>query len=348
MNFPSCLDTTKNVVYHFPCSDGLLSAWILKKFLKTQSAVISWIPAKAGKIPTMENTLYLDCYPSLDALVNVGEGVDVGKISEQLIANNIRIIDHHDSNPFKNLSTPIRKRKACDDEDDEDPRVIFSTSKATCQIIFELLAPKLWQLRALGYIVDIVGKRDTNPASMTSDEKAINSAMIYDGIFHSLTSLDQFMTHFSSLSNENSQALLFEYLKWGAICRAIEQKDMDREIARARFARISGTDFLAWVCESNGNRTEVALDLLKQTWNDKKPDFVITWRHDQVSGEFWLSIKAPTPSPLVASDDVSENKTNCIDIAKMIDPKGGGHPLAAGATMIRPLKEIFEFFNSSQ
>jgi len=251
-------------VYHNPCSDGLTSAWIVKK-ISPKTELFSYkfqslIDDKTIALFTGKKILFVDCAPKLTELEML-----------QKTCEYILVLDHHKTNKdmlYSDTNTSIE--------------FVYDETLSGCQIVwnyFHKEEPAPW---FINYIAD----RDL------WTWKLPNSKIINTGLFN-----DDHIT-FNGLDKLLSGETIFDsILIIGTIYERIMEKELQKSIKTAVQMRFH--DYNVWLFGGNPEyRSDAGNKLLEIPFSDGTlPMFTVFWQYDIKGNEFWLSLRGNDNSP---------------------------------------------------
>lgn len=341
-------------IYHSPCTDGLVSAWIIRKICPK----VELIKCTAGANPTHindneglskfvgKNIIFVDICCTPDYLKKLST-----------VAENIIIIDHHLSyhNNYKQMYKTFP----------ENVFYIFDEKKAACQLVWE----KLVNRKTVPWFIHYIADRDLFLEKMPHS-RAISQAL-YDGKYiRSFDALDELYA-----IDESSVPAFKDKLVQKGQTTLVIRKDLIKSAAKsARRCTYGKLHIWLYTCPKF-LMSDVGARLMTWKFRDHtSPDFVVGYLYDIEKHQFKLSFRAKSRGHEDFNneynedeDDNEENEdheniignignidnVDNIDVSKIaieISRGGGGHRSAAACTISAstPLKNIFEPFNENE
>jgi oligoribonuclease NrnB/cAMP/cGMP phosphodiesterase (DHH superfamily) len=278
------------IFYHNPCQDGLSSAWVAFKYSKENNLNYEFI-GMANNNPIDfsidikdKNVMFLDIAPSEQQLELLNKD-----------AKGYFILDHHKTNEER-----LRDNK----------NVIFKMDKSGVGITWEFFYPE----EEMPLFLQMVQDRDiwtwTIPNSKSFCEGLYTSVFITDSLKESFELYDEIY---------KDPLKLKEIISLGEIIEKKKEKQINGIAKSASNKTYNYKDYK--VCIVNCDH-ELASDLGNLILRKYNYDFVVCWRYNHNTEEYWLSMRA-------------DNKVDVSEICKEF--AGGGHKNAAGcSTKIHP------------
>lgn len=296
------------IIYHKGCPDGIASAWIVH--LYNPNAVL--IYSNAGCDPPINTAIKDKRIIFVDVCPN--NFYFLIKISKQ--ASYILVIDHHLSllNQITNVNLP------------ENINIIFDVKKCACILTWNYFTNNLNNIPKnntllidnIPWFLKYIEDRDLWKLDMIKSQE-INLGLLEGNYIN--------FEGFNKLLETKYEDIFNEILEIGKIELIIKEKLINNQIKYNTIPcifKIKDKEYLIWFYESNDNlRSDVGNKLLftkiiKNNIN-RLPDFVVSWKYNFISEQFWLSLRSHNTS------------VNVANIAVMF--KGGGHRNAAGFTL---------------
>ena len=281
-------------VYHSPCTDGLVSAWVVKS--ANPSVVL--LECIAGENPTVpvetfsnKKVIFVDVCPKIEYLIDICK-----------VANKVLIIDHHITyytnyqtiSPLSNLN------------------YIFDTKKCGCELVWEYFFPNINMPWFFVYVSDRDLWKSTVPFS-----KEIGGALYQERHLSTIQSIQE-------LTTKNNLEFRSEMIKVGKNIIHLKN-EMIYSVIRSDIKRCKYKDYNIWLYTCQRYLlSDVGSKLCKWRFKDQTyPDFVVYWAYDVNDHKFYISLRSSN----------EENSVDVQKIAKEIHPEGGGHYHAAGLTL---------------
>lgn len=287
------------LVYHEKCSDGIASAWIVKKYSNNIGEIL---PCKAGSSIDVKKyygktILFVDICPPWE------------NTSSLATNNKLIIMDHHKS------------AKDGFDLNGISPNIefIFDMNRSGCQIVWDNLFEGIRP-----WFIDYIADRDLWKWKLP-DSKFINLALFHNREIN-FEGLDKLMEN-------KDEGLLNKLAEKGKMIDEIQTKELEFEESRSVVAKMCigevvyivklGT-IIPYLRSDLGNRLTKKM-IVDEKGVKRLPDFSAIWTYDISSSEWWISLRGHDTSP-----DLSV-------LSKKLG--GGGHPKASGFTIDGKLKK---------
>jgi oligoribonuclease NrnB/cAMP/cGMP phosphodiesterase (DHH superfamily) len=199
----------------------------------------------------------------------------------------------------------------------KDPKfeLNLDMQRSGCQMAWDYLYP---QQHPRPFYIDSIADRDLYIWKIP-DSREICSALHYQEVF---ATLEHFIEFAKSPIDRDSLRLIGGVL----------EKDRARRIKNASSRGIPcilGNKYrvMAVSCD-NDILSDVGNQLVEDNQNC---DFSLIYRYDIKSQEWWISLRGRKGSKIILGD-----------VCKEFDPKGGGHPLAAGFSIKSHINDILK------
>ena len=295
--------------YHYPCSDGVASCWIVNK----KEDGIECIKMKPqfhldlGRLGLCKgaNIICVDITPNKETLIKL-DG----------ICNSLTILDHHKSN-----------REMLDELEWEKSELIkvFDMNRAGCQITWDYLFPGEERPWFINYIAD----RDLWKWELP-DSKEINTGL-FEMKYTTLEKLDE-------LYASNKDDIYQSIKEVGMEKMKMDKYILDKCIKMSQYCYLHMLNGDKYTVILGNPPTDLRSDygnqvlLTEPKVRGEKIMISASWHLDFYSEEWWISLRSLTPDV-----DVSA-------IAKQLG--GGGHPCASGFTIKRNNGEdLWDYFS---
>lgn len=302
------------VVYHSPCSDGIVSVWSALRY----NTNITMLPCNAGNISSLnfklfdkKKVLFVDICPTYDEIIEIS-----GR------AKWITILDHHKTTfDMCVLKYGIVKNRYVFISNNIEYDI--DMDRAGCQITWDYFFPHISQKNNRPWFHNYVADRDLWQWKLKSSRE-INAAL--------------FELNYLTIDKMN------EMVNWGKadIDKLI---DIGVEIMRKNEERldklchsktqcittIGNVKYNIWLTDCDYKyRSEVGNKLSNVPFpNTMLPDFVAIWCLDPKSTDIWISLR-------------NINEIDLNKVCKQYDNMGGGHFHAAGFTIRgQKLEDVF-------
>ena len=291
------------IVYHNPCNDGAVALWAANYY----KDISEKIACKAGCLPNLvpdgKNILFVDLCPKFDYLFEICKS-----------AKNVVVLDHH--------KTSIDAFELCKTFCPDNLHIILDKERSGCQISWDYFHQSLRP-----WFVDYTGDRDLWAWKLPNSKEITQ-------VFFENNMLDPYyldnITNLLTYTNEQIDNLVKE----GTMLLKFQKKQIDMASNRAVEATMTadGQTYNIWLGTiTYGDRSELGNVLANKPLasTGQLPDFSATWVYEPKLREWWISFRGHKLSP-----DLSV-------ISGFYE--GGGHKLAAGATIKHPktLHDIF-------
>lgn len=299
--------TTFNIdicYYHFPCSDGVTSAWCIRN--KLNNPDVEYV----GVLPQCRNTEFIpENYE--DKTVIFTDVCPTEEILTMLLekTKKVIILDHHKTNEA--LVAKFNNPKL---------EVIFDMNRSGAQITWDYFNDN----ENRPWFVDYVGDRDLWKFELPQS-KLINLGL-YELNYLNFDSLDEL---FKDLENKDT----FINNKLIPYANIIEERNnnmIEYHLKKARKVSmdVNGKTYTIWLGyilpmlrSDYGNR------LVNKLFEDGTiPDFAAIWEYNFDGDEWWISFRSK-------STDVSEVASHF---------GGGGHKFASGCTLKTHIRDVFK------
>lgn len=291
------------VFFHYPCQDGLCSAWIAQKYFSSCGIEVSLVPYQHGsdKYPdvTGKHFISLDCCPPKEIL----------ELYESK-ACSMLVIDHHRTNE------EILKDK---------PYSVFDLNMSGAGLTWM----HFFKGEPMPLFIEMIQDRDI------WTKKVENSFNFTEAFYMKISSsppLD-FDTKFKVIDelfdderNETTRhTLLNFYIQFGIMSNEYKESKLIRccSAALRRVRPFRGLRVCMYNCEH-----DIVSDLGNKLTGSGKCDVAVLWRYNHSDDVYYVSMRSR------GAIDVSA-------ICKSFDSKGGGHTNAAGFTTKTHPVELF-------
>jgi oligoribonuclease NrnB/cAMP/cGMP phosphodiesterase (DHH superfamily) len=290
-DFKNNIDT---IVFHYPCQDGLSSAWVAYYYYKINfpSKTLRLFPAQHGKelIYDMvgENILFMDFCPSLEV-------IDLLRSKR----NEIYILDHH-----------ITAKDSLTD----CPFANFNMDKAGVGLTWEYFFPE--SDKPIPRFLAMIQERDLWKFRIEQTQEFSN------GLFFESECLATFEQKFALFEElYTNPEKLDQVIQLGTILNNHKQMKITSIVKKTIEKKYYCTDKLgnsiSIICYNCS--ADIASDL-GNALSSEHCDMAILWTYDHLAEIYHYSLR-------------STNKVDCARLAKKY-LEGGGHPNAAGGKHI--------------
>ncbi len=305
-------DQVDTVVFHFPCMDGLSSAWVAYYYykLKHPEKKLNLVPAQHGKPMlydmTNHNVLFVDFCPQLTDLETLKAN-----------SNNVYILDHHigAKERLENCSFAT-----------------FDMLKSGVGLAWDYFFPDL----PIPEFLDMIQQRDIWTPKFESSPRI---QAFCQGIFQIMDLYETFDDKFAKFDKmiNSPDVEIDTIVQFGTIINQTKQNQIKAIVNKIKNNKYKFTD--TRTDEKTGQTSSntyiicmynCSYDLASDLGNAlsrEHCDLAILWSYDHLTETYHYSLR-------------STNKVNCNDIAKRyLD--GGGHPNASGGKNKKHPDEIF-------
>jgi oligoribonuclease NrnB/cAMP/cGMP phosphodiesterase (DHH superfamily) len=291
------------VIFHYPCQDGLSSAWVAHHFLKSKNKEHELFPVQNNPAYSEDflKNLYEKVKDKYVAIFDFSFNLEITKKIKKL-SKDLVILDHHATN--------------------RDILKDLKYAYFDMELSGVGLAWNYFYNENIPIFLEMIQDRDlwTWKLPLSKD--------FCDGLYNILASVDGIENCFEYYENllENEEDEIKKYCDLGKILRAKKEK-MINGIVRSnkKVYNYTFNDSNYKVKMFNCDH-EIASDLGNSLCKSDDCDFAILWRYDHTSEKYWLSMRA-------------NNKVDVSEICKKFG--GGGHKNASGCTIDKHPVEIF-------
>lgn len=292
------------IIFHYPCQDGLSSAWVAHNFLRNINKEHELFPVQNN--PSYSEEFLINLYGKVKdkyvAIFDFSFNLEItNKIKE--LSKDLVILDHHQTNKesLKNLDYAYFEME-------------LSGVGLAWNFFYNVNIPIFLQM---------IQDRDlwTWKLPLSKD--------FCDGLYNTIASVDCIENSFEYYDKlfENEEEETKKYVEFGKILRMKKEKIINGIVkSNKKYYNYSFNNNIYKVKMFNCDH-ELASDLGNALCKSDDCDFAILWRYDHMSEKYWLSLRA-------------NNKVDVSEICKKFG--GGGHKNASGCTLDKHPKEIFE------
>lgn len=299
------------VFYHKNCSDGTASLFAWEQSAPGHSAVV--VPYQHGDSGYSnydlkgKSVLCLDmCFPA-EVLAYVLDQVA-----------HLTILDHH-----KTTVESLDKIASTDDKTTIGDKMHTSDkitsavdmTRSGCQITWDYFhtSPRPW-------FIDYIADRDLWTWKLP-DSKKVNEAL-FAKRYITLLGLKNLYKDTADMSETELSKFIESLTDIGGLITDIKRQSVNKVVAAAATVKLTVDTTVYKVafvcCPDHGLISEAGNEMAKNT----EVDFACLWRYDFAADQWWLSFRGADNSTL-----------DLTAVAKAIDPNGGGHPKACGASI---------------
>ena len=290
------------IIFHYPCQDGLSSAWIAHHFLKNKNKEHELMPVQNNSSYSDEflDNLYKKSKDNYVAIFDFSFNLEI-TYKLKSISKGLIILDHHitNSNNLKDLNY------AYFDMD-------YSGVGLTWKYFYNDNIPIFLQM---------IQDRDL------WTWKINRSKDFCDGLYNVLAGIDGIENCFeyydNLLNNENIETI--KYIELGKILRAKKERMINGIVKNNKKVYNYNFNNNNYKVKMFNCDHEIASDLGNALCK-YNCDFAVLWRYDHITEKYWLSMRA-------------NNKVDVSEICKTFG--GGGHKNAAGCCIDKHPIEIF-------
>jgi hypothetical protein len=340
------------VIYHFPCSDGICSAWCFWR----KNRAVKLIPAKHGDPPPNvkgKKVVIVDFSYKKDVILKM-----------LCTAKHITILDHHES----------AEKELCDLKH-PNLTVIFDMKKSGAQLAWDYLHPQcengtvnrswivemiadrdLWKWeyswsKAVGKATHIMGYHDSvekieelhvnygakignfveNGFKSSSTSESENK---FGDKFSDIETCEKELKKLEKIGSNKFNTSIKYFMGIGNVLIDQEKKTLEmynKNFSRAKFSASSGTpEYIVGMSNCPRHLRSDAGNLIS---NMEGIDIAVLWEYNFPKNEWWISMRLSDKSTL-----------NLSEICSKL-PNGGGHAKAAGFTIYGDLGEdLYTYF----
>ncbi len=315
-------DPTHVCFYHFPCNDGIASAWVLARSLP-EAELIGVKPGCKEVNPEHYNNrelYFVDVCPNLELLTRLLD-----------LKNKVVILDHHISNQ--------RMLESMKTSEGGNLHIVFDMERSGCQITWDYFNPdpdeeEAYLLRP--WFIDYIGDRDLWKFEM-EDSRIVNLALSEFGY----VSLENLSTLPDSGYSQDYEFIHENLLIPGTVIDQKHSRMMKRDLKKALKAELSfnqvvdGVEqhfsYTVWIGSTYGYLTSDFGHLMYKTPFPKEneddpdvyPDFAVVWSYRLDTDSWKYSLRSGKRGEMSADDAVDVSQV-CAYFG------GGGHKAASG------------------
>lgn len=198
---------------------------------------------------------------------------------------------------------------------------IFSSDRSGCQMAWDYFFGETERPR----FIEFIGNRDLWNFSLPKT-KEFSSAMFNRCQFERIEDAIDNMNSMFSWTDDDYKA----FIEFGDICMEFEEKEVAQAVKYATKCKFhlpnSSKYYTVQVSDSRNYRSEIGSRLASM----EGIDFAVIYNYNIRRDEWWISLRAS-----------AQSGTDLTKITKFF-PGGGGHKLAAGFTLHRPLTTLLE------
>ncbi len=291
------------IIFHYPCQDGLSSAWVANHFLRSINKEHELIP--------VQNNSYSEDF--INNLINKAKNKYVGildfsfnlEITEKLkqSAKGLIILDHHITN--KNSLEKL-------------DYAYFDMNKSGVGITWSYF----YKNEKIPEFLEMIQDRDL------WTWKIPKSKDFCDGFYYATSICDGFENSFDVYEDVymNEESMTEKYIEIGKLLRKRKEKTIHNIVKNTKKIynyQYKDNEYKVQIVNCDH---EIASDLGNVICKNGLCDFAVLWRYDHNTESYWLSLRA-------------DNKVDVSEIAKYFG--GGGHKNAAGCTIYEHPSKVF-------
>lgn len=269
-NIPKVDDNIDICIYHSPCIDGMLSAWIVYK--QYGDSKIEFIGYNFKPFDNMDkyvgkDILFLDCCPKLDEFKQFVE-----------IAKSIKVIDHHKT------TIDVMSKYTTYDTVNDKVKFIFNTENSGCMLSWKYFTID----EQIPWFIKYAEDRDLWLYKL-KDSKLVSSGMFHCGYFTTFKHIDK--VH---IGQEITYQDIYKIGVQMERYIEFEQRQICNKAIEAYF-----DEFHVWFITGNEiHRSDTGNQVLSKPFKDGSlPDFSIFWRYNLATDEYYLSMRGNDKSP---------------------------------------------------
>lgn len=299
------------VIHHYPCQDGLFSAYVAKMFNDSHgdNKEIEFYGTQPGKddeyydFPdvTGKNVLIADISFRKDIMIKLNN-----------VAAHLVCLDHH-----KTAKEQLTDLDFC----------IFDMSRSGCQMVWDYLFPK----RDRPLYIDYIGGRDLWDFSLENTREFTTGfwRTVAKDQKQEFSDVMKLIDEFNTDDETHNKKIIAQYIKFGA--EQLEIVDMAVRAICRKAVKCTVLGKTAYAVNSRVHISDVGNTLLKM-YDDC--EVAILYEFDLASNSWFISLRGIKDSVGVLRADVSA-------LAKNIDENGGGHACAAGCSYKGDISRLF-------
>jgi oligoribonuclease NrnB/cAMP/cGMP phosphodiesterase (DHH superfamily) len=291
------------IIFHYPCQDGLASAWVVHNYLVSKDKEHELIPVQNSSYSEeFINKLYEKVKNKYVGIFDFSFNLEITKKLKENTKGLI-ILDHHVTNK---------------DTLQELDYAYFDMNLSGVGLTWSFIHPK----KTCPVFLQMIQDRDlwTWKLPLSRD--------FCDGFYYYVSINDGFessFTNFEELYGDEEKATI-KYVQLGKILRQKKDKTINGIVrSNKKIYNFKFNNYNYKVQMVNCDH-EIASDLGNAICKNGLCDFVVLWRYDHNSEKYWISMRA-------------DNKADVSEIAKSFG--GGGHKNASGCTLNKHPIEIF-------
>ena len=254
------------VMFHYPCQDGLASAWVVKDFHTKQGKSIELYPIAHGKSINMDtfvgkSIIICDYAPQLDIL---------NKLEQ--IAESITILDHH-----------VTAQKTLENK----LYAIFDMNKSGAGITWDYFYPD----QSMPLFIQMIQDRDLWKWEINQSKEFTS------GFFAVCSTFDEYdfeslFTLFTKLHSSNDNNIIF-YIELGKIMTKLTENKSkavgDDHLKKISYFNFNGTTYK--VCVINCS-SDITSEVGNYVSSQQSVDFAVLWRYHNPSGNYYVSLRS--------------------------------------------------------
>jgi oligoribonuclease NrnB/cAMP/cGMP phosphodiesterase (DHH superfamily) len=250
----------KNIIYfHYPCTDGLASAWVATQNLKNYKLK----PYQHGHtIPTdySGKTIYfLDMAPPVEVYQKL------------IVDNTVYIIDHH-------ISNQKEYQKFCDENNISDPNVFFDLEHSGVGMTWIFFTPD----KKMPVFLEMIQGRDLWKFDIENTNEFCEALSF---AISTVETIDDQLKIFDEIYKKN---LLEKYISTGKIM--LKQKNIRIKHLASKYIK------KIYIYESHkvcmANEPEYSSDLGNALSSQDQCDFAVIWKFDHISEKYIMSLRS--------------------------------------------------------
>lgn len=246
------------VCFHYPCQDGLGSAWVAYKFATENNLTYQYVPMSHSKTSEFDfkdkNVAFFDYAPTDELIVELEKS-----------AKDYYILDHHVTNE--------QRLKDCS-------KCIFDMNRSGAGLAWDYYYPNTEMPKFLQMIQD----RDLWKFTIPETKAFSNGLYTYTSM---TKSIDESFKLFDELYVNPSK--YEEIMKIGEI---LENKKQNRISGLANYVSKKTYSYNNLKVAIVNCDHELASDLGNHLVSNYDYDFAVCWRYDHLKEEYWLSLRS--------------------------------------------------------
>ena len=304
---PKLLDI---IIFHFPCQDGLSSAWVARKFLAIRDKEHEIIPVQNNAYTNdfLEN-LYIKVKNKYVAILDFSFNLEITEKINSL-AKGLVILDHHITN--KNVLEHL-------------DYAYFDMNLSGVGLSWNYFFNKNDDNKIPSFL-EMIQDRDLWTWKLPLSKDFCDGFYYYTS---TCDNLEESFEYYEELFTKKNA--IKKYVELGKILRKKKDKTINGIVKSNKKIYKYQYNVIEYNVQMANCEHEMASDLGSAFCKTNICDFVVLWRYDHNSEKYWCSLR-------------SADKADVSDICKSFG--GGGHKNAAGCTLNEHPIKVFNLSNT--